>query len=138
MLTFVADAVWQSLFFEPETLARIWWVIPLGLLIEWPAVHSMTKFPWGKSLWITICMNAFSFVAGAFLQIPTMFMRGPSALVAILALTILGSTLLEGFIINRFKKKAFNLRSFPLLFLVNILSGGITIACVVFPSVVSR
>lgn len=130
MLNILADAVWQSLFFEPHTLVHIWWVIPLGLLVEWPAVRKMMAFPWKKSLWVTVCMNAFSFVAGMFLQAPTMFMRGLSGIVAILILTILGSTFLEGYIINRFQKKAFNLRTFPLLLLVNVISGGITIAVV--------
>jgi hypothetical protein len=127
-----ADGAWQSLFFEPHTFVRIWWVIPLGLLIEWPAVRKMTMFPWKKCLWVTVCMNAFSFIAGMFLQAPTMLMRGSSFLIAILTLTILGSTLLEGYIINRFKKNAFNLKTAWLLLLVNAISGGGTIAALFY------
>ncbi len=125
-----ADAVWQSLFFEPGTLAHIWWVIPLGLLIEWPAVAKMTSFSWARSLGIAACMNVVSFLVGMILQVPTMSMRGVSGTITIVTVMILGSTFIEGYVINRFKKKAFNLRTFPLLLLVNAVSGGVTIAAV--------
>ena len=49
--------------------------------------------------------------------------------VAIFAITILGSALIEAVVINRFRKHAVNLKTFPpLLLLVNAVSGGITVA----------
>src|SRR3989442_15444976 len=70
------DAVWQSLFFERDVLSKTWWVIPVGLTIEFPAVVSITKASWLKSAWITILMNGVSFILGAFLQMPSLALGG--------------------------------------------------------------
>jgi len=124
----MADACWLTIFFEQRTIMRIGWVIPLGLLIEWPAVWKMTSFGWAKSLWVTVCMNAVSLFAGIILQFPSIFMPGVAGIIYVFAVAILGSTFIEGFIVNRFRKGAFNRRTFPLLLGVNVASGGITLA----------
>jgi len=130
--TLRADAVWQALLFEPGILSRAWWVIPAGLLIEWPAVRVITAFTWLKSLWVTVCMNVISFIVGASLQVPTLAMRGVVGTVVIVAITILGSSFIEGLVINCFRKRAVNLKTFPLLLLVNAVSGGITLASLMY------
>jgi len=80
--TLLADAVWQSLLFEPGILAKAWWVIPVGLLIEWPAVRVITSFAWLKSLLVTVCMNFVSFFVGILLQVPIMGLRGAVGMTA--------------------------------------------------------
>lgn len=126
----LADACWQALFFEQRTLAYIAWGIPLGLLIEWPAVWLITFFPLGKSLGVTVCMNAVSFFLGIILQAPVAFTPGVIGTIAIFAIAILGSTFIEGFVINRFRKATFNRKTFPLLLTVNAITGGLTLAVV--------
>ena len=126
--TLRANTMWQAALFEPDILAKVWWVIPAGLLIEWPVVRVITSFIWFKSLWITIFMNIISFFVGMALQVPTMALRGAVGTVALVAIAILGSTFIEGFVINRFRRRAVNLKTFPLLLLVNAASGCLTLA----------
>src|SRR3954451_22715025 len=65
MLTLLADVVWPALLLEGRLLA--WWVIAIGLLIEWPFVRFLTDFPWRKSFIVDAAMNAASTVLGIIL-----------------------------------------------------------------------
>jgi hypothetical protein len=65
MLTLLADVVWPALFLEMRLLA--WWVILIGLLIEWPFVRVLTQFPWKKAFIADAAMNAASTILGIFL-----------------------------------------------------------------------
>jgi hypothetical protein len=65
MLTLLADVVWPALFLEMRLLA--WWVILIGLLIEWPFVRVLTQFPWKKAFIADAAMNAASTVLGILL-----------------------------------------------------------------------
>ena len=122
-----ADAVWQALFFEHDVLIRTWWVIPAGLAIEYPVVNWMIKQNRLKAAIATIVMNLVSFFFGAFLQAPAMSMRGSSSVVYVFAVAILGNTLIEGVVLNRFRRKVFNRHTFLPLLGVNALSVGLTI-----------
>jgi hypothetical protein len=65
MLTILADVVWPALFLEMRLLS--WWVILLGLLVEWPFVRMLTQFPWKKAFIADAAMNAASTVLGILL-----------------------------------------------------------------------
>jgi len=66
MLTLLADVVWPALFLEMRLLS--WWVILLGLLVEWPFVRLLTHFPWTKAFIADAAMNGASTVLGIFLR----------------------------------------------------------------------
>ncbi len=127
----LANAVWQSLFFESEALAHIWWVIPVGLLIECPVVRKVTSFTWGKRLLVTVVVNFLSFIFGMAPQ--SIFLRpGLIGIVLLFVAAILWSSFVESYFINRFRKRSVNRQNFPLVLLVNAISGSLTLAVVLF------
>ena len=65
MLTLLADVVWPALFLEMRLLS--WWVILLGLLVEWPFVRLLTHFAWTKAFLADVAMNAASTIFGVLL-----------------------------------------------------------------------
>jgi hypothetical protein len=65
MLTLLADVVWPALFLEMRLLS--WWVILIGLLVEWPFVRLLTRFPWKRAFIANAAMNAASTVCGILL-----------------------------------------------------------------------
>jgi hypothetical protein len=65
MLTLLADVVWPALFLEGRLLA--WWVILIGLAVEWPFVRFLTHFTWKKALIANVAMNAASTIIGVIL-----------------------------------------------------------------------
>lgn len=120
-----ADAIWQSLFFEKPILIRTWWVIPAGLLIEYPVVNWILKQSRLKAAIATIVMNFVSFLIGMILQLPTLFL-GVLSTVAMFAVAVAGNTLIEGVVLNRFRQGAFNRETWFPLFGVNVISVGLT------------
>ena len=122
-----ADAVWQALFFEPEVLSKTWWVIPVGLAIEFPAVLNITKFSPVKSAWVTILMNTASFLVGMILQAPSVALGGLAWYIFVFLVSIVGNTFIEATVIRRFSSLAYLPRSLALLAAVNALSVGLTL-----------
>lgn len=62
----IANVMWPGLFIE-SGLVSVWAVI-LGLLIEWPFVKRISNAGWGRSLSMTVVVNAVSFAIGYFIN----------------------------------------------------------------------
>ncbi|MEN1680475.1 MAG: hypothetical protein AAGJ46_12855 [Planctomycetota bacterium] len=62
MGTVIANVVWPALFLEMRALA--WWIIGLGLLIEFCFLLSLTRADMAKAAWMTLVMNFASTVLG--------------------------------------------------------------------------
>ena len=109
----------------------MYWFISGGLLIEWPVVRKVTSFTWGKSLWVTVIVNLLSFVFGMGPQF--IFSRpGLIGIALLLVAVILWSSFVESYLINRFWKRSVNRQNFPLVLLVNTISGSLTLAVVFY------
>jgi hypothetical protein len=59
-----ADIVWPALLFEGRYLA--WWIILVGLVVEFPFVRLLTGFALKKCILADLAMNAASTVVGLF------------------------------------------------------------------------
>jgi type IV secretory pathway VirB2 component (pilin) len=127
-----ADAVWQAVFLEMPIFLRTWWVVPIGLAVEYPVVHWMLRQSHGKAIVATVLVNLISFIVGALLQIPTMFMGGVAGIVAMFAIAIIGNTLIEGIALDFFRRKVFNRHTFLPLLGVNAVSVGLTIVVLLY------
>ena len=64
----LANLIWSPYLWQPELrphqLMMIWWIVPLGLTIEWPAVAYLMNRSLVKSVWPTIAMNLCSALVG--------------------------------------------------------------------------
>ena len=61
----LADVVWPGLLLEMRLMA--WWIIVIGLLVEWPFVRLVTDFSWTKAFFADVMMNTASTILGVFL-----------------------------------------------------------------------
>ncbi len=130
--TVYADTVWQALFFEKPVLIRTWWVIPIGLAIEYPVVQWMLKQSRLKAVVATVIVNFVSFLIGAVLQFPTLFMAGATGTIVMFLIAIIGNTLIEGGVLCLFRRGVFNRGTFLPLLGVNAVSVGLTIAVLLY------
>ncbi len=140
MLTLLADVVWPALFLEMRLLA--WWVIAIGLLVEWPFVHFLTHFTWRKSFIADAAMNAASTIIGIIL-LPaagiaweyfadaTFYPRfnlhtfNPIAWTGTFLIAVALSAAIEQLVLRFAFKQQLRFRGFCWLYLANSLSAGL-------------
>lgn len=130
-----ADVPWA--FILAVSWVELWWVIPVGLLIEWPAVHILTGRSWQRSLLPDLVMNLISMAIGlAILLVGTvvpilnllihaLLDFTPSRLVALLLLAPALNSLIEGRVLHRRYGVPNDFRRFWILWAANSASVGV-------------
>ena len=115
--------IWQALFFRPAVFRNAWWVLPLGLAIQYPAFRWMSRLRPLPAAALTFGVNLVAFFAGFLLQWPTSFIQeGPQQLTAVCVIAVLGSALIEWGLVGFICRGCWTRHTFSVLLLVNIPS----------------
>mgnify|MGYP001263599776 CR=1 FL=1 len=124
-----ADALWQSVLFEGNN----YWLIPITLLIEYPAVHYLLEGNIGRSIKITILMNIASTIVGAVAQMPFLVMARNSQhsifnnWASFISCMFIITVLVEGLIVLQNAKGKGWVKVFALTGLVNAITTGLIV-----------
>ncbi len=113
-----------------------WWVILVGLLIEWPVARYLTRLGWIRSIWPNVAMNLASTLVGLallFLVLPLPLQWLFEALGALgiaigIGLVIAMNTAVEGAVLTSAFRWRPSVRGIGLLYMANLLSVGAVVA----------
>ena len=127
----LANVVWPALYLLGRLLS--FWVIALGLLIEFLFVRWLTRLDWKRAIWADVAMNLVSAllgiilipVAGLILVLPFPATFGLASWVATFCVAVLINTSVESFVLLKGFKQSIRRKEFWLLCLANALSVGV-------------
>jgi len=120
-----ADAVWQAMFFSTDILRHTWWVIPVGLAIEYPVVHWILKQSAARAFVANIAMNVASFFLAGLLETPALFLEGGGRAALMFSIATILNTIIEGCVLHLFKPGIFNRGTLFTLLFANATSIGL-------------